>query len=508
MLQRVLERAYRRMGARYPDTLLRVEEQTNYLIVFLAIAVLTLYVEMSTSEFVRLYLVGALMTLVYTIIYPRVATPVLAPVRAWLQGQRSPNQTREAWHVCAAFPREMLRRELSPRSLGLWVVAVNLGWCAYATWELGFPAYAVPLLFIGVLAYIAYTLILRFLLIEQILRPVLADIAPKLPDEAPEPPGVPLRWRLLAALPAINVFSGVVATGLASTGPTDFGDLAVAVGASVLVAATVSLLLILLLSDSITTPVSELRKAAASVGRGDFDVRVPVLTTDETGELTRSFNQMAAGLGERERIRETFGAYVDPEVAEHILREGTSLEGEQVEVTMLFLDIRDFTGYAERAEAPQVVATLNRLWELVVPLIHQHGGHVDKFVGDGLLAVFGAPRRSVDHADQALAAALAIASAVREEFDSELAVGIGLNSGRVVAGNVGGGGRLEFSVIGDAVNVAARVEAATRETGDVVLLAERTKALLQGGDVSLEERPNVDLKGKRESVKLFAPESR
>src|SRR5439155_15453053 len=185
--------------------------------------------------------------------------------------------------------------------------------------------------------------------------------------------------------------------------------------------------------------------------------RVSVSSTDETGHLDRSFNEMVAGLAERERIREAFGTYVDREVAEHILREGTSLAGEEVEVTMMFIDIRDFTGFSERATAPQVVATINRMFERAVPIIHAHHGHVDKFVGDGLLAVFGAPRRQDDHADQALAAALEIERAVGEEFAGELRIGIGLNSGAVVAGNVGGAGRFEFSVIGDAVNVAARV---------------------------------------------------
>jgi class 3 adenylate cyclase len=145
------------------------------------------------------------------------------------------------------------------------------------------------------------------------------------------------------------------------------------------------------------------------------------------------------------------------------------------------------------------------MFECIVPLIREHGGHVDKFVGDGLLAVFGAPRRQVDHADQALAAAREIDRAVHEELADELEIGIGLNSGTVVAGNVGGAGRLEFSVIGDAVNVAARVEAATRQTGDVILLAGNVKDLLRDGAVHLEARPSVPLKGKRESVTLYAP---
>jgi adenylate cyclase len=146
---------------------------------------------------------------------------------------------------------------------------------------------------------------------------------------------------------------------------------------------------------------------------------------------------MVAGLRERQRIREAFGTYVDREVAEHILNHGTSLAGEQVEITIMFLDIRNFTGFASRLSAPEVVASLNRLFELIVPVIHDRGGHVDKFVGDGLLAVFGAPGRQADHADQALAAALEIAQRVEAQFAGELRIGIGLNTGTVVAGNVG-----------------------------------------------------------------------
>jgi adenylate cyclase len=122
-----------------------------------------------------------------------------------------------------------------------------------------------------------------------------------------------------------------------------------------------------------------------------------------------------------------------------------------------------------------------------------------------VMAVFGAPRRHHDHADRALDAACEIAEVVAEKFEPDLRVGIGLSSGPVVAGNIGGAGRLNFSVIGDPVNVAARVEAATRETGDTILLTAETKDRLTNSTVDLEERPPVPLKGKREPVALFAP---
>jgi adenylate cyclase len=256
---------------------------------------------------------------------------------------------------------------------------------------------------------------------------------------------------------------------------------------------------------SIADPIEAVRAAQRRIQAGDFTTEIPVYDGSEVGLLQAGFNEMSAGLAERERIREAFGTYVDRDVAAHILREGTSLAGEEVEVTMLFLDIRGFTTLAERLSAPEVVATLNRLFELIVPIIHAHSGHVDKYIGDGLLAVFGAPRRQPNHADEALAAALEMARAVDDDFGDQLSVGIGLNSGPVVVGSLGGAGRLEFSVIGDAVNVAARVESATRQTGDAVLIAGRTRELLTSTETAFVERPGLTLKGKTQPVEIYTP---
>jgi adenylate cyclase len=180
-----------------------------------------------------------------------------------------------------------------------------------------------------------------------------------------------------------------------------------------------------------------------------------------------------------------------------VAREGTDLRGEELEVSILFMDVRGFTSYAERAAATEVVSRLNDLFDLVVPIVLAHGGHANKFIGDGLLAVFGAPERHADHAARAVAAA-------REIAQLRLNVGIGVNTGRVVVGTIGGGGRRDFTVIGDPVNTAARVEAATRETGDTVLVTEATLRAL-GTHEDFEERPAVPLKGKTEIVRLFAP---
>ena len=152
-----------------------------------------------------------------------------------------------------------------------------------------------------------------------------------------------------------------------------------------------------------------------------------------------------------------------------------------------------------------MVARLNDFYERVVPILREHRGHANKFIGDGLLGVFGAPERVEDHADRAVAAAVDIAALVRRHYGDDLRIGIGVNSGPVLAGTVGGGGRLDFTVIGDAVNTAARVEEATRQTGDEVLVTQATCALLTRDSFDFVERPPVELRGKTEQVRLFAP---
>jgi adenylate cyclase len=150
------------------------------------------------------------------------------------------------------------------------------------------------------------------------------------------------------------------------------------------------------------------------------------------------------------------------------------------------------------------VTFLNEFFDVVVPSVIEHGGHANKFLGDGVLAVFGAPERMPDHADRAVRAAQAIAAAVSERFDGEVRIGVGISSGPVVAGSVGGGGRLEFSVIGDAVNVAARVQGITRETGDVVLLTEATRCLLNIRESGVYARGEAELRGIAEPVALYS----
>ena len=150
------------------------------------------------------------------------------------------------------------------------------------------------------------------------------------------------------------------------------------------------------------------------------------------------------------------------------------------------------------------MAYVNDFLELVVPIVTRHGGNANKFVGDGLLAVFGAPVRLENHADCAVAAAGEMAAAVEKRFGGRLRIGVGVSSGPVLAGTVGGGGKLDFTVIGDPVNVASRVEEVTRATGDTVLITDATRALLTDDSAVRQGRGAIPLKGRNDPVRIYA----
>jgi adenylate cyclase len=503
MLERFLRFAYARLGSRYPLAALVALFAIAYLIGLFGVALLRLYQDMTNGQL--LAIAGAVVGLVAieNALALKVAMRLLRPAQPWLHGDRSPQAAVEAWCALASLP-------LSFHSRGRWLailcnlVPISL----FVTLLLDLVPVAFLILAAGSAVVLAYGVLVRFFGMELVLRPMLHEISPSLPDGAELPvSSVPIRWKLLLALPAINVITGVVVSGLAAGGDDRvLADLAWTVLVAVIVAFTITFELTLLLARSVTRQIEELQEATERVAGQERGVRAAVLATDETGALAMSFNQMVAGLDERERLREAFGAFVDPDIVERVLEQGTTdLEGEEVEVSVLFLDIRGFTALAERSSARAVVQRLNEFYGRVVPLLERHGGHANKFVGDGLLGVFGAPERLPDHADRAVLAALHIAQAVDDAYRGELQIGIGVNSGPVLAGTLGGGGHVEFTVIGDAVNTAARVEEATRVTGDPILLTQATRELLTLPFQGFEERPGVALKGKTARVQLYAP---
>jgi adenylate cyclase len=493
---------YRRAGARYLEAWIAVLSAAAAVIAAGGCLTLVLYVELSAAQVATLVAFTVASFLLESFVASLYIRRIAHHVGEWLRGARGEEASLRAWRAGAALPVRLLQQ---PTLYAGAVVSAAM-FDALLVALLGLPAWWAVVVYPGIFALYLYWVVVRFIALELGMRPVLEEIARELPPRAKlEAPRVPLRWRLLAAVPAINFATGAVVAGITTGGNGDLGTFALGMLTTLAVTFTLSMWTTLGLADSISRPIADLREATRRVSEGDLGTRVPVVSTDEAGELASSFNDMVAGLEERERLRDAFGTFVDPTLTERVLREGTDLRGDEVELSVLFLDVRGFTTFSERADAHTVVARLNDLYGEVVPAILRHGGHANKFIGDGLLAIFGAPERHPDHADRAVEAAIEIARLVSERYRGELRVGIGVNSGRVVVGTIGGGGRLDFTVIGDTVNTAARVESATRQTDDDVLITESTLAALSRDLGGFDERPPVPLKGKSEAVRLYAP---
>ena len=231
-----------------------------------------------------------------------------------------------------------------------------------------------------------------------------------------------------------------------------------------------SLLVGLLFARHLTRPLAALTRGVARVAGGDLSQTLPVRSRDEIGRLTDAFNEMLKGLRQRDFIRDTFGRYVSPEVAHALLEspEGLRFGGEKRVITVLMSDLRGYTRFAEQGDPVWVMDVLNGYLARMTDIIVEHGGTVNEFMGDGIVAVFGAPVAHADHAERAAAAALAMQRAMVDINESHAArglprfeMGIGLNTGEAVVGNIGSEQRAKYAVVGAAVNLAARVESAT-----------------------------------------------
>jgi len=499
-VERAYEWLYRRAGRRYLTVIAAIEVLSALLIALGTIGVFSLYVHMTGPQFWRILAVTELLVLAALAYGGLLLRRAWGPLRRWVAGERDGLDPVDVWRAAVSAPLGLVMR-----GERVTVLLVALPAAMFGTIELGLHWYAVPLLVAGSLVSIAYAAVLEFFASETALRPIVLEVAELLPDRfVAAGTGVPLRWKLLGSLPLINVITGVVVSGLSAGSSASVAGLGLSVLIAVVVAFTLSLELTVLVSRSVLRPVRDLLEATERVKAGDFSARVPVISGDELGTLALSFNQMMRGLAERQALHDAFASYVDPQVARRVLDEGSRIEGEETEVTVAFVDIREFTTFAERSSAREAVAYVNDFLELVVPIVTRHGGNANKFVGDGLLAVFGAPVRLHEHADCAVAAAAEMAAAVGERFGERLRIGVGVSSGPVLAGTVGGGGKLDFTVIGDPVNVASRVEEVTRATGDTVLITDATRALLTDQTVPLQGRGAIPLKGRNDPVRIFA----
>ncbi len=252
-------------------------------------------------------------------------------------------------------------------------------------------------------------------------------------------------------------------------------------------------------------PIISVRHAVSEVGRGDLDVEVPVYDGSELGLLQSGFNQMVTGLREREHIRDVFGRHVGEDVAREALEREEGLGGETREVAILFIDMVGSTELASTRPATEVVDLLNAFFGVVVEATHEHGGWVNKFEGDAALAVFGAPEEVEDAPGRALAAAREMARRLNDEVEG-VEAGIGVSWGEVVAGNIGGAERFEYTVIGDAVNEAARLMDLSKER-DVHVLASSAAVEEAGEDEAShwELGDEVELRGRSRATRLATP---
>jgi adenylate cyclase len=266
------------------------------------------------------------------------------------------------------------------------------------------------------------------------------------------------------------------------------------------------------LARNVSRPVQQLAAHTREVARGDYSRRLDLPRADELGELATAFNQMTAGLAERDRVRDLLGKVVSPEIASQLLHSELQLGGEEREVTILFSDLRDFTALSEKLPPAEVLTLLNRYLDRMSAVIEKHGGVIDKYIGDAIMALFGAPVAAPDSARRALAAAREMQAALatlNEELAAEgrptLALGIGINTGRVVAGNMGSKTRLNYTVIGDGVNLAARLEALTKEPayGAHIIVSAATAAAAAAVP-PLRALGPVTVKGRSEPVQIFA----
>ncbi len=278
--------------------------------------------------------------------------------------------------------------------------------------------------------------------------------------------------------------------------------------AGIMVAAGVFLSLALSLYFS--RPINKLRESVIAVGMGDLSHRVSMNRKDELGELGAAMNRMAETLELKERIQDSFGRYVTPEIVDMIVAhpERQWMRGARVNASILFVDIRGFTTISEDKDPAWIVDMLNDYFTRVTDAVISHGGNVNKFLGDEAMAIFGAPLANPRHADSAVRAAIKIQKAVRLVVDegehgrASISVGVGVNSGDVVAGNLGSKKRMEYTVIGDDVNVASRLTAMARP-GEILISKETYDRMENKDGLRVEERGSMEVKGRRTRISVY-----
>jgi adenylate cyclase len=346
-----------------------------------------------------------------------------------------------------------------------------------------------------------------YLLGEKTLRPITARALGECAPREPKLPGVTARVLIAFGVTAVGPLLAMSALGVVvlsgnPVSPTRFALTALVLAMFALVGGIFALKIV---GRSLADPLQSVRGALARVESGDLDSDLLVNDGSEVGVLQAGFNSMVAGLREREQLRDLFGRHVGENVARAALERGAQLGGEQREAAALFVDLVGSTALASERSPDEVVALLNRFFALVIDVVHAHGGWVNKFEGDGALCVFGAPDDLEDPATCALSAARALDRRLRAQLP-ELAAGIGVSAGPVVAGYVGAQQRFEYTVIGDPVNEAARLMQMAKRAPQRVLAAHCMLERVAPGERSFWRTDGqAVLRGRSQATDLIVP---
>jgi adenylate cyclase len=413
---------------------------------------------------------------------------------SWALEGRSPSLAERF-----AVLREPWRQALRP--LLFWVIAAFV--YAGITALFGASFITVARVIEGTLLGGVTTCALAYLLIERSFRPLFAHVLDRVPDRRPRTPGIRLRLLLTWA-----VGSGVPLLALALVLFLDGDEIPpYALAMLSLVGLAAGFIATVASARSLAEPLDGLRHALARVRDDDLDVGLVVDDGGEVGEVQAGFNRMVDGLRERRQIQDLFGRHVGQEVATQALEQGTGLRGEEADASAVFVDIVGSTAMAEVLPPDDVVETLNDFFDVVVRAVDGQGGWVNKFEGDGALCVFGVPGTQPDHADRALRAArlLHLGLTGLTEHHPGLAAGIGVSSGRVVAGNVGTEARYEYTVLGPAVNEAARLTEVAKGRAVKVLASSETVRRAAGEASRWHDVGTVALRGRAAPTAIFAP---
>ncbi|QDU80381.1 Adenylate cyclase 1 [Polystyrenella longa] len=260
----------------------------------------------------------------------------------------------------------------------------------------------------------------------------------------------------------------------------------------------------------ITRPVEDLRDASRQVSEGNLEARVDLLRADEFGPLIDEFNHMVTGLREKERVEETFGRHVGKQAARMILEGDLGARGFETQVTMMFVDIRSFTSRCESTSPQKIVELLNRFLTEMVEIVESSGGMVNKFLGDGFMAIFGLTsqpevqqKEAVEAGQKMLARLIELNEQLKAEGTVPLEIGIGLHSGPAIVGSIGSPRRMEFTVIGDTVNVASRVESLTKQLQSPFLITNATREGLNK-EFLCTPHPPQEVRGQSEHLVVWS----